>query len=124
MSKHVICHSSEIKVGAHKVFTVGRHSFGLFKVEGSYYALKNLCPHQGMPLCEGAGVFDQIEGEVTADRKLREFVAGEKNLVACPWHGIEFDIRTGQCLYRKDWKVRTYEVFVDADDNLQVELPD
>jgi nitrite reductase (NADH) small subunit len=124
MSKHYLCPELEIDVGKHKVFQIGRYSFGVFKVDGSYYALRNYCPHQGGPLCEEAGVFDQIEAEVSNDRTVREFIAAEKNLVACPWHGVEFDIRTGECLVRKDWKVKTYELYVDSERNLQVELPD
>jgi nitrite reductase/ring-hydroxylating ferredoxin subunit len=124
MSLHTLCPASEIGVGEHKEFQIGRYNFGVFKVGEGYYALNNKCPHQGLNLCDNAGVFDQIEGEVTEDRKLREFVKAEKNLVACPWHGIEFEITTGQCLFRKDWKVKTYEVTVDADNNLQINLPD
>lgn len=120
---HYLCPASQIKVGESHVFNIGRHSIGVYKVDGSYYALRNQCPHQGLPLCEGAGVFDQIEAEVTSDRKVREFVVAEKNLVACPWHGIEFDIRSGECMYRQDWKVRTYNVVVEGDD-LYIELPE
>ncbi|MBP1155842.1 MULTISPECIES: Rieske 2Fe-2S domain-containing protein [unclassified Paenibacillus] len=124
MGTHYVCPAADITVGSHRVFQIGRHSFGVFKVEGSYYAVRNYCPHQGGPLCEESGVFDQIDAEVTDNHKVREFISVEKNLVACPWHGIEFDVRTGECLVRKDWKVRTYKVHLDSENNLLVELPD
>ena len=123
MKKHYLCSASEITTDNHRVFNIGRHSFGVFFVGGKYYGLRNVCPHQGAPLCEGAGVFDQIEAEVTSDRKVREFVKTKKCIVACPWHGFEYDIRTGQSLVRKDWKVKTYEIHVDDKNDLYVELP-
>ncbi len=46
----------------------------LFNVDGSYYALDGVCPHQGGPLGKG-----KLEGCV----------------VTCPWHGWQFDVRTG-----------------------------
>ena len=49
----------------------------LFNVDGEILALDNTCPHAGGPLGEGT-----LEGEV----------------VECPWHGWEFNVRTGQCI--------------------------
>ncbi len=49
---------------------------GLFNAEGTIYALENVCPHMGGPLCEG----DIEEG-----------------LLTCPWHGWQFDIKTAAC---------------------------
>lgn len=48
----------------------------LFKSEGTIYALDNTCPHKGGPL--GEGIVE--DGGVT-----------------CPWHGWQFDIRSGAC---------------------------
>lgn len=47
----------------------------LFKINGAIYALDNACPHMGGPLGEG-----EIEGDV----------------VTCPWHGWQFDVRNGE----------------------------
>lgn len=46
----------------------------LFNVDGVYYALDGLCPHQGGPLGQG-----RLQGSI----------------VTCPWHGFQFDVRTG-----------------------------
>jgi 3-phenylpropionate/trans-cinnamate dioxygenase ferredoxin subunit len=49
----------------------------LFRVDGGFYALSDICTHRRGPLSEGT-----VEGaEVT-----------------CPWHGATFDIRTGAVL--------------------------
>jgi metal-sulfur cluster biosynthetic enzyme/nitrite reductase/ring-hydroxylating ferredoxin subunit len=49
----------------------------LFHVEGAYYALDDVCTHDGGPLASG---------ELTGHK------------VACPRHGAKFDIRTGAAL--------------------------
>ncbi len=53
----------------------------LFNVDGTFYAIDGVCPHQGGPLAEG---------EVTGC------------VVTCPWHGWQFDIRTGQHQFERD----------------------
>ena len=47
----------------------------LFNVDGEFFALDGVCPHQGGPLAKGA-------------------LAG--CILTCPWHGWQFDVRTGQ----------------------------
>lgn len=47
----------------------------LFNVDGQFYALDGICPHQGGPLGKG-----QLDG----------------CLVTCPWHGWQFEVTTGQ----------------------------
>ncbi len=48
----------------------------LFKINGEIFALDNLCPHMGGPLGEG-----ELEGAC----------------LTCPWHGWQFDVRSGTC---------------------------
>ena len=47
----------------------------LYNVDGAFYALDGVCPHQGGPLGKG-----ELSGCI----------------VTCPWHGWQFDVRTGQ----------------------------
>jgi 3-phenylpropionate/trans-cinnamate dioxygenase ferredoxin component len=49
----------------------------LFKVNGQFFAIDDVCTHDGGPLAEG---------------KL------EDHTIACPRHGAKFDIRTGKAL--------------------------
>jgi nitrite reductase (NADH) small subunit len=72
----------------------------LFNVEGQFYALDGICPHQGGPLGQG-----RLSGCV----------------VTCPWHGWQFDVKTGQHQINKsivhprlEVKVSGEEVFVDV----------
>jgi len=70
-----ICAVDECPPGEAREFVAGDRVIALFHVDGVYYALDGMCPHQGGPLGQG-----QLTGGV----------------VTCPWHGWQFDVRTGQ----------------------------
>ena len=53
MRSVVVARADEIAPGERKLVRVGGRSIGVFNVGGEYYALRNRCPHQGGPLCEG-----------------------------------------------------------------------
>ncbi len=73
----------------------------LFNVDGQFFALDGVCPHQGGPLGQG-----RLSGCV----------------VTCPWHGWQFDVRTGQhqinpSIVHPQFRVRVEgnDVLVDVD---------
>lgn len=110
MSRRVaVAQANEIQPGQHKVVMAERWEIGIFNIRGEYYALRNYCPHQGAPLCRGA-----VHG-TTLPSQVHQFIYGRAGeIVLCPWHGWEFDIRTGRSLVDPD-KVRTrsYPVIVE-----------
>src|SRR5258707_14608668 len=69
---------------------------GVFKLDGEFFAYENVCPHLGGPVCQGM-IIAKVEEVVADDRTSKglEFSKTKINMV-CPWHGYEFDIRTGQ----------------------------
>ena len=74
---------------------VDRERVLLVNVEGTFYALSDLCGHQRAPLSRG-----RLEGHV----------------VECPLHFARFDVRTGQLLHGPVAEnVPVYEVRVDGD---------
>lgn len=100
--------TDELLPGETKVVTADDLVIGVFNVEGEWLALEGVCPHQGGPLCEG-GVFRHLDAEVTPEGRIRKFFRSEEhNVVACPWHGYEFDIRTGVSLVNPVYSVRTF----------------
>lgn len=109
MGKYVVAAVDEIPAGKRKIVEVGGQSIGVFNLNGEFFALRNRCPHQGGPLCEGKlwGLLEaSVPGEFTYSRR------GE--ILTCGWHGWEFDVRTGQswCDPRR-LRVRTFEVHVE-----------
>jgi len=99
----------DIPDGGRKIVEVAGRSIGVFNLGGDFFALRNRCPHQGGPLCEGRR-WGAIEAVVPGEVRLSR--VGE--ILSCAWHGWEFDIRTGQ-----SWcdparlRVRTYDVSVE-----------
>ena len=107
--RYVVATVDEIRPGERKLVEVAGLSIGVFNVNGEFFALRNRCPHQGGPLCEGKlwGLLEaSAPGEFTYSRR------GE--ILTCGWHGWEFDVRTGQswCDPRR-LRARTYAVRVE-----------
>jgi nitrite reductase (NADH) small subunit len=108
--RHVVGKVVDLPPGSVRIVPVGNpQGIGVFNVGGTYYALKNVCPHQGGPLCRGpiTGTTRsvEIEGEAPGLQWDRE---GE--IVRCPWHRWEFEIATGRTVFDSRFRVSTYDV--------------
>lgn len=66
---------NEVPVGHAKVVLAEGQRLALSNVEGSYFAIEDLCTHDGGPLGEG-----ELLGQ----------------LLECPRHGARFDVKTGR----------------------------
>lgn len=108
-NRYVVGLVEEIPAGERKIVQIAGRSIGVFNVNGEFFALRNRCPHQGGPLCAGwtgAWVHSDGPGDYQRSRP------GE--MVRCPWHGWEFDVRTGQSWFDPaKVRVRSYEVAVE-----------
>ena len=74
-------------------FTVklDRHQIAVFFYDGQFRAISNTCNHKGGPLCEG---------------RLRD------EYVMCPWHGWEFNLKTGRHPGNPHMRLKAYDVTV------------
>jgi 3-phenylpropionate/trans-cinnamate dioxygenase ferredoxin subunit len=114
MSRHVVATVGELAPGTSKLVTVKGREIGLFNVNGEFFALANRCPHMGGPLCHG-----RIVALVQSDGPGHYRLARHEEFLRCPWHGWEFDIRTGQSWCDpKDLKIRQFAVSVEAGETL------
>ncbi len=120
MERHLVCRAAELPAGQRKIVQIAGRSIGVFNVNGSYYALRNSCPHQGAPLCKG-----RISGTTLPSEPGTYLYGKEGEIVHCPWHGWEFDITTGKSLFDpQKCLVRSYEVTVEsAEDELLETYP-
>ncbi len=91
MSRHVLAPTSDVLPGERKLFIVKGRPIAVFNLGGEYFGLFNRCPHQGGSLCDGI-----ITGLVKSDQPGRYTYEREGEILRCPWHGWEFDIRTGK----------------------------
>jgi nitrite reductase/ring-hydroxylating ferredoxin subunit len=99
----------EFEPGRIRVVKAGRTEIGVVRwQDGALYALRNVCPHRGAPLCRGVvtAMIDATEpGALRAD--------ATRPVIACAWHAWEFDVRTGRAvLESSNYTVRTYPVEV------------
>jgi len=105
--------------GTHKVVRVERREIGIFNVGGRLYGLPNLCPHQTGPLCEGKPALGTLVARAEGNWKFEWVYEGE--IVACPWHGLEYHVPTGRCVAYPNISLRSYEV-VAEDGKVKVRL--
>ena len=114
MARHVVAPVGDIPPGGRKLVEVAGRAVVVFNLGGEFFALSNRCPHRGGSLCQGvttALVQSSEPGEYRTSRR------GE--IIRCPWHSWEFDIRTGQswCDPQSTF-VRRFEVKVEAGEQL------
>jgi nitrite reductase/ring-hydroxylating ferredoxin subunit len=101
---------SDFGNGDRKIVDVNGKSVGVFRIGDDFYALRNRCPHQWGPLCLGDFAPRAISdgpGDVRLD--------SGPPLIACPWHGWEYDLATGQSFMgpgRGNMAARSYDVTV------------
>ena len=89
--KVVVGKVSDFADGDRKIIDVNGKSIGIFRVDDQFYAIRNRCPHQWGPLCLGDFAPRAVSsgpGDVHLD--------SGPPLIACPWHGWEYDLATGQ----------------------------
>jgi len=111
MTRYIVATIEEIPPGGRKIVEVAGRSIGVFNLGGEFFALRNRCPHQGGPLCAGSLgglIVSSTPGEYQYSR------AGE--ILRCPWHGWEFDIRSGQSWFDPARvRVRRYDVTIERE---------
>jgi 3-phenylpropionate/trans-cinnamate dioxygenase ferredoxin subunit len=96
MTTERVAAASDVPAGEVRVVQCGVRSLALSNVDGTLYAIDNLCTHDGGPLGEG---------RLRGDR------------VLCPRHGAAFDARTGKVLTLPAVKsVNSYPVTVEGDE--------
>lgn len=87
--------TADIAPGTGIVAEVDGHAIAVFNVDGTFYAIDNTCVHRGGPLGEG-----ELEGDI----------------VTCPWHAWQYNVKTGLCINNPSAKVQSYQVKVEGSD--------
>jgi nitrite reductase/ring-hydroxylating ferredoxin subunit len=110
MTKHVVAAVEALPPGSRTLVDVDGRPIVIFNVKGEYFALRNRCPHQGGNLSKGT-----LTGLITAPEPGRYEYSREGEILRCPWHGWEFDIRTGKsCIDPMRIRVKSYTVEVES----------
>ncbi len=88
---------ADIPTGTVREVEANGKKIAVANLQGQFYAMDNTCLHRGGPIGQGV-----LEG----------------NAVECPWHGWQYDMKTGQCAFNPAAKLPTYEVKVEGADVL------
>jgi nitrite reductase (NADH) small subunit len=106
-----------IDVGSVEDFVTGQirivraadRELGIARWAGEWYAIRNVCPHRGAPVCV-SGINPALSEGVPGD--VDDFsVDHERPVIVCPWHRWEFEVRTGQAVTGPE-RLQMYPVHV------------
>ena len=113
----VVCALADLAPGE-RCEARGALTYGVtvFNLDGDLYALLNHCPHRGGPLCRG-----RMRPHPVSDQVGRWDFEREGEILRCPFHNWEFDIRTGRALYDERVRARMFPVEV-RDGNVVVRV--
>jgi nitrite reductase/ring-hydroxylating ferredoxin subunit len=117
MPRHVVARADELPPGSRKLVRAGSRAILVLNVNGELFALSDACPHRGGSLFRG-----KLTGAVSSSAPGRYALARCGEILRCPWHGWEFDIRTG-----RSWcdparvRLARYAVSVEAGARLAAE---
>jgi 3-phenylpropionate/trans-cinnamate dioxygenase ferredoxin subunit len=110
MPRHVVARASDIPPGSRRLVHVAGRDIVVFNLDGELFALSDKCPHRGGSLSKG-----KLTGlvESSAPGTYRYSRPGE--IIRCPWHNWEFDVRTGwSWCDPKRLRLMNYAVSVEA----------
>lgn len=105
-----------------KVVDISGTEIGVFRLGDDFFAYHNICPHLDGPACQGK-ILPCATEDVQPDGTSmgRVFSKTQMNII-CPWHGYEFDIRTGK--HPTDGRARLRPVNVSVrDGEVYVNVP-
>ncbi len=98
VERHVICKVNDIPDGEGKSFNFNDISVAIFRVAENFYALEDRCSHANVTISGG-------------------YVHQRELCVACPWHGAQFDLRSGQVLTPPACEdIKSFSVSVEGED--------
>lgn len=112
MSRHYVGELKEFPEGEGRSVLVNGVSIAVFNLGTDLKAVHDNCPHKNLPLNMAGRDDHGVE---------RGVVDAEKCTIECPWHRLEFDLETGHNPVLNT-RIPTYEVGVDEDDRVYVEL--
>ena len=85
----------KVPEGGRLVVDVGETTIGIFRTGGKLHAYLNRCAHQGGPVCQGK-IIPRVDEVIDERAESHGFTFDEANLhIVCPWHGFEYNIKTG-----------------------------
>ena len=115
MPEVFVAKEAELPDGERRIVAHEGTEIGVFRWEGKLYAYQNLCVHQGGPACEGI-IMHKVEDVLGPDRTWHGQKFSDEVHFVCPWHGYEYDLRTGECAADRRLRLKSYSVVQRGED--------
>lgn len=110
-----VCPVEEIPEGGGVLGVAGDLEVGVFRIHDRLYAYENRCAHQGGPVCTGDILGKTVQLLDDSKRVTAEIFDDSEMHLACPWHGWEYDLATGELACDRRFRLRRFEVTVRDD---------
>ncbi len=110
MAEVLVCKRGELADGAVRIVYFDKHEIAVILQDGAYYAYRNVCPHQGGPACEGIRVPRVIDVVDEHGAYHGQSYDKEQMHIVCPWHGYEFNLKTGEHPGNNRIKLKKYDI--------------
>jgi nitrite reductase (NADH) small subunit len=108
--KHVVGTVEDLRREGCRVVAVAGRPVGVVSVGEEFFAVHDRCPHMGASMCAGS-----LSGTFVASAPHELVYGRHDSVIRCPWHGWEFDLRSGRSLLQpRRVGLRTYRVSVEA----------
>lgn len=117
--KQVVCREHEMKPGEMRVVYIQNKKPVIVTCNSNreYFALLDSCPHQGARLSQGT-----LTWKTVSEEPCSYGIEKEGEILRCPWHSFDFDVRTGSCLGDPDHlRTKIYRVSIE-DGNIVLEV--
>jgi len=115
----VVCRVEEVPRGQMRCFRLRNNVPVLVSRsdDDRFFSIRSTCPHHGANLAQGYLGGTNLPSDVG-----RYEYGRHQEIARCPWHGWEFDLRTGRTLHDPEGqRVKAYQVEVEGDDVVIVE---
>lgn len=90
-----VCSKAEIPSGRNKLINAEGKMIAVWNINNEFFAVNAVCPHRGGPLEQGSL---------------------NQNVVTCPWHGWQFDVKTGTSPVFPQAKLETFKIQVNGEE--------
>src|SRR4029450_12052371 len=110
MPEVFVCRSEDIQDGGVRIVEIGELELGLIRHKGLCHAYRNLCPHQGGPVCEGL-LMPQVQDVIDQNGLFVGQRFDEDDIhIVCPWHGYEYHLATGTHVVNRNLQLQKFPV--------------
>lgn len=111
VQKYKVAATDDLSDGDRIITEIHGQEIAVFRIDGEYHAVANFCVHESGPLCEGELTCEIAEGDDGF-----WVVERDGEVITCPWHSCQFEVKTGVNVQSDRYKVPTYKTEIRDDE--------